>query len=248
MKTIKSILCAQGINKFPVEQIINNSSGIRVHSSNVTSRNSLAEITLCIRPDILIFDVSILGDKSWYQTVSMIKSKISEIGIIAVINDFDLPIIQDLAKSQVDSIIKAEHIHIELPHGIRAFQRNEAFLNPQVAKALFNSLNKVLEKETSKINQDHGLLPSLTNREMEVLACLTQGLNYKEISNKLFVSSSTVKTHVNNIFTKLNLNDRTQAVLYGLKHGIDTMMPQLFQKNNEEIISNSQPQTFSNYY
>ena len=55
-----------------------------------------------------------------------------------------------------------------------------------------------------------------------------QGLNYRAISERLYVSNSTVKTHVNNIFTKLNLNDRTQAVLYGLRHGIDLLLPELF--------------------
>ena len=52
-----------------------------------------------------------------------------------------------------------------------------------------------------------------------MLDLLTQGNNYKAIAGKLFISETTVKTHVNNIFQKLQVNDRTQAVLYALNNG-----------------------------
>ena len=60
----------------------------------------------------------------------------------------------------------------------------------------------------------------LTQREEEVLELLTHGITYKGVASKLFISETTVKTHVNNIFQKLQVNDRTQAVLYALNHGI----------------------------
>ena len=63
------------------------------------------------------------------------------------------------------------------------------------------------------------LLTTLTGRENEVLDLLTQGINYKSIAQKLIISETTVKTHVNNIFQKLQVNDRTNAVLYALTHG-----------------------------
>ena len=48
---------------------------------------------------------------------------------------------------------------------------------------------------------------------------LTQGVTYKGVAGKLFISETTVKTHVNNIFQKLQVNDRTQAVLYAINNG-----------------------------
>ncbi len=64
------------------------------------------------------------------------------------------------------------------------------------------------------------LLGYLTTREKEVLTLLTEGLTYKGVAEKLVISETTVKTHVNNIFQKLQVNDRTQAVLYAIKHGL----------------------------
>ncbi len=49
---------------------------------------------------------------------------------------------------------------------------------------------------------------------------LTEGITYKGVADRLVISETTVKTHVNNIFQKLQVNDRTQAVLYALKHGL----------------------------
>lgn len=236
IRAVRSILWGQGLNKYPVEQIINNSSNIRIHTNNASSKESLIELALCVRPDLLVLDTTIPGNKSWYQLIGLLKSRISEMGIIAIVSDLEIPLIQDLAKSQVDGIIKSDRVHLELPHGIRAFQKKETFLNPQVARVLCSFLTNPAPTtaNNNESSQDRGLLPTLTNRELEVLACLTRGMNYREISKHLFVSSSTVKTHVNNIFTKLNLNDRTQAVLYGLKHGIDQMLPSSFQEPSYE--------------
>ena len=63
------------------------------------------------------------------------------------------------------------------------------------------------------------MLQYLTQREEEVLELLTQGVTYKGVAQQLFISETTVKTHVNNIFQKLQVNDRTQAVLYAINNG-----------------------------
>ena len=74
------------------------------------------------------------------------------------------------------------------------------------------------EKQNAQ-NDEENLLNYLTNREEEVLGLLTQGITYKGVAKKLFISETTVKTHVNNIFQKLQVNDRTQAVLYAINKG-----------------------------
>lgn len=63
-------------------------------------------------------------------------------------------------------------------------------------------------------------LQSLTNREREILSLVAKGHSNKEISEKLFVSELTVKTHLKNIFKKLNVSSRTQAILIGINKGL----------------------------
>jgi len=65
-----------------------------------------------------------------------------------------------------------------------------------------------------------GLPDGLTEREGEVLALIAQGLSNAEIASQLFVSRSTVKTHINQIFAKTSSRDRPQAIVYAQKHGL----------------------------
>ncbi len=65
-----------------------------------------------------------------------------------------------------------------------------------------------------------GLPDGLTEREGEVLALIAQGLSNAEIASQLFVSRSTVKTHINQIFAKTNSRDRPAAIVYAQKHGL----------------------------
>jgi DNA-binding NarL/FixJ family response regulator len=60
----------------------------------------------------------------------------------------------------------------------------------------------------------------LTDRELDVLLCLTKGRNNREIAKSLFISEDTVKTHLKNVFAKLGVEDRTGAVLCAVRHGI----------------------------
>jgi two-component system response regulator DegU len=230
-RVIKSILWGQRFSGLPIEQLIPMNLGARIHSIRAVSRESLIEQAFCVRPDLLIFETDTPGEKIWSQLLLFTKSKTPEMGLIAIVSEMNPDLIKDIASAQVDGIIRQDRIHLELTHAIRAFQKNEIFISSSIAKMLCSFIqvgNSGTPSEPTR--QDIGLLSTLTNREMEVLACLTQGMNYKSIAKRLFVSDSTVKTHVNNIFTKLNVNDRTQAVLYGLKHGIDRIAGDIFKR------------------
>ena len=92
------------------------------------------------------------------------------------------------------------------------------YLPTALTSRFFEYFQRSFKEENSSV-QEENLLSYLTAREEEVLELLTQGITYKGVANKLFISETTVKTHVNNIFQKLQVNDRTQAVLYALNNG-----------------------------
>lgn len=97
----------------------------------------------------------------------------------------------------------------ELARAIRAAQRNEAVLHPEVASKLMKEFNAPRPSE----NQ----VEQLTEREMDVLRLIARGKSNKEIADALIISEKTVKTHVSNILSKLHLADRTQAAIYALR-------------------------------
>ena len=78
----------------------------------------------------------------------------------------------------------------------------------------------VAAKEESPASQPAAPFEELTERELEVLHLIAGGFNNREIADKLVISAKTVKTHVSSILGKLHLEDRTQAAIYALRHGL----------------------------
>ncbi|MCP3031589.1 response regulator transcription factor [Halobacillus sp. A1] len=100
----------------------------------------------------------------------------------------------------------------ELVKTIRAAYAGEKHLHPKATHLLLTEMNHNQEKESSRT-----VLYKLTTREKDVLYQVTLGKSNKEIAADLYISEKTVKTHVSNILSKLQVHDRTQAAIYAMK-------------------------------
>jgi NarL family two-component system response regulator LiaR len=107
----------------------------------------------------------------------------------------------------------------DLVQAIRATYRGQVQLHPEIARRLMSAVAGNPPKEQSKRAPIPSELESLTEREVEVLSLIARGLNNREIAEKMVISESTVKTHVSNVLDKLNMEDRTRAAIWALKHG-----------------------------
>jgi two-component system, NarL family, response regulator LiaR len=105
----------------------------------------------------------------------------------------------------------------ELAETIRAAARGEVHLNPEVTKRLMAGIASGDAQRPEDL---------LTDREMDVLRCISRGRSNREIGADLSISEKTVKTHVGSILGKLQLADRTQAALYAVKHGVGDRPPE----------------------
>jgi NarL family two-component system response regulator LiaR len=108
----------------------------------------------------------------------------------------------------------------ELVQAVREVYLGKVQLHPEVAKKLMSAVAGKEEPRSSHVatQSEEGL----TEREQEVLQLIADGRNNREIAEKLVISEKTVKTHVSNILSKLHLDDRTQAAIYALRHGLTT--------------------------
>jgi NarL family two-component system response regulator LiaR len=102
----------------------------------------------------------------------------------------------------------------QLIEAIRQVHRGEPSLEPSIARKVLQELSGGAGKPTTD---------PLTEREMEVLRLIAQGLSNKEIASKIFVAEWTVRSHVSNILGKLHLASRTQAALFALKSGLASL-------------------------
>ncbi len=106
----------------------------------------------------------------------------------------------------------------EIAQAIRTVHAGDALLDPSVQRRLLESLRA---PAATVAPAPPGPLPDgLTQREAEVLGLIAEGLSNQEIAARLHVSETTVKTHINNLFSKTGVRDRAQAVGYAYGHGL----------------------------
>jgi two-component system NarL family response regulator len=100
----------------------------------------------------------------------------------------------------------------EVAQAIRVVSDGQSLISPSMAIKLLDEF-----KQMSRADRHQVPTPRLTERELEVLKLVAQGLNNREIAKRLFISENTVKNHVRNILEKLQLHSRMEAVMYAVR-------------------------------
>ena len=108
----------------------------------------------------------------------------------------------------------------ELVQAVRAAYLGKVQLHPDIARTLMAAVATREPAPPAATSQAPAPPDDLTEREFEVLNLIAAGLNNRQIADKLVISEKTVKTHVSSILGKLHVEDRTQAAVYALRHGL----------------------------
>lgn len=182
-----------------------------------TSANIGVNLVKKYRPDIVLMDVN-MPEKDGLQAIQEIEKLELGVKIVCLSGYDDADLIFRAMKIGAKGYVLKTMASAQLIYAMDEVAAGKIYL-PSVLSSRFFEYFQRSFKEESTVSDTENLLVYLTAREEEVLDLLTQGNNYKGIAGKLFISETTVKTHVNNIFQKLQVNDRTQAVLYALNNG-----------------------------
>ncbi|MGD6966061.1 response regulator [Rossellomorea vietnamensis] len=162
------------------------------------------------KPDIILMDL-VMKEMDGIEATRQIIEKWPEAKIIIVTSFLDddkvYPALEAGATSYMLKTSKAN----EIADAVRATYQGQTVLEPEVTGKM---MLKMRGKNTSQPHEE------LTNREMEILLLMAEGKTNQEIADELFIALKTVKTHVSNILGKLNVADRTQAVIYAFKHAL----------------------------
>ncbi|UJX41246.1 response regulator transcription factor [Desulfovibrio sp. JY] len=166
-------------------------------------------------PDVVLLDL-FMPDQPAVDTVRQIKKVSPRSQIIMVTShegdDYVVPMTQAGALSYILKDTTPE----DLIRAVRKAAVGESTLSPRIAKALVTVVTRARAAKTPG-GQSH---EDLTDREMEVLQCIAEGLSNINIATRLNISEKTVKSHVSNLLSKLYLTDRTQAAVYAWREGI----------------------------
>lgn len=174
------------------------------------------------QPDIVLLDMN-MPDRDGLQGIMEIGKLDMGTKVLALSGYDDADLIFRAMKIGAKGYVLKTMASAQLIYAIEEVLNGKIYLPLALSSRFFEYFQQSFREETAKSESDEeNLLSYLTQREEEVLELLTQGVTYKGVAAKLFISETTVKTHVNNIFQKLQVNDRTQAVLYAINNGFLT--------------------------
>lgn len=173
-----------------------------------------------LRPDILLLDVN-MPRMNGLEVTKRLKGAFPTVRVIILTMHDDESYVLEVIKSGAVGYLLKDIEPGMLVKAIRTVFEGQSFIYPTLAQRLFGELSRQEDKRHEvPAMLERRREERLTYREVEVLQLIGQGMSNQEIAQKLYLSEKTVKNHLTNIFRKINVVDRTQAVLYAIKHKI----------------------------
>lgn len=167
-----------------------------------------------LQPDVILLDM-VMPRKTGLEAIGEITAENPEARILILTSFAEDDKVFPAIKAGALGYLLKDSSPQELLRAIREVNRGESSLHPTIARKLIQELSQPSELPPSQ--------EQLTDREVEVLRLVAQGLSNQEIGERLVISERTVRNHVSNILAKLHLANRTQAALYALKEGLASL-------------------------
>ncbi len=160
--------------------------------------------------DVVLMDIR-MSKLDGVEATRRIKAQNPQIGVIVLTNYDDDRYVFEGIEAGASGYLLKDISSDELAEAIQRVAQGESLMAPSV-------LRKVLDEFAHRAEERELPHEGLTPRELEVLQALARGLKNEEIAKELFITEKTVKSHLGSIFSKLGVNDRSQAILYAIKH------------------------------
>ncbi|RFU69144.1 DNA-binding response regulator [Peribacillus saganii] len=168
------------------------------------------DLALELRPDIILMDL-VMKEMDGIEATRQIIASWPDAKIIIVTSFLDdekvYPALEAGATSYMLKTSKAS----DIANAVRNTFKGQSVLEPEVTGKMMQRMRRGNEQHPHEL---------LTSREMEILLLMTEGKTNQEIADELFIALKTAKVHVSNILSKLEVQDRTQAVIYAFKHSL----------------------------
>lgn len=168
------------------------------------------ELSLDLRPDVILMDL-VMKEMDGIEATKNIIEAWPEAKIIIVTSFLDDEKVYPALEAGATSYLLKTSKASEIANAVRSTANGQSILEPEVTGKM---MMKMRQKDATHLHDQ------LTSREMEILLLMAQGKTNQEIADELFIALKTAKTHVSNILSKLDVQDRTQAVIYAFKHSL----------------------------
>jgi NarL family two-component system response regulator LiaR len=174
------------------------------------------QLTKSLKPDVLLIDL-LMPRMGGIEAIEKIKAENSKVNILVLTSFAEDEKVFSAIKAGALGYLLKDATPQELLAAIRQVYRGEPSMDSAVAHKLMRELQRSSDLPPTE--------EPLTEREVDVLKLVAQGLTNQDIAEKLVISERTVRTHVSHILDKLHLANRTQAALYALREGLADLDP-----------------------
>lgn len=169
-------------------------------------------------PDVVIMDIRLPG-KSGIEATQEITQKLPATKVIMLTSFAEDDLLFDAIMAGASGYVLKQIGSGELVRALETVARGEKLLDPAITQKVFDRV-----RQTARAAQGANFA-RLTDRELQILALVSEGKTNKEIAEKVFLSEKTVRNYVSSILDKLNLSTRSEAAAYAVKHNIGEHLP-----------------------
>ncbi|MBI2854699.1 MAG: response regulator transcription factor [Chloroflexi bacterium] len=172
-----------------------------------------------LRPDIIFMDIN-MPRLNGLEATRAIKAELPDIKVVILTVSDDEQDLFEAIKSGAEGYLLKNLQEDEFADLVERLRRGEPIMSPGLAKKLLQEFARLRREK-----QDTEAGTGLTEREREVLECVSRGATNREISTELYISENTVNYHMKNILSKLHLRNRSEVVAWALQHGFSSVGP-----------------------
>ena len=163
-----------------------------------------------LRPDVILMDIN-MPVMDGVTATSRIREILPDVKVlILTVNSDDMNVFQGIKAGATGYLLK-DCTPDDLSRAIETVYAGDTIMSPEVARKMLLAFEEVDEEPEA---------PDLSSRELDVLRAIARGKGNKQVATDLGISGKTVRNHVSNIYKKLHIYDRTQAVLYAIREGL----------------------------
>jgi len=199
-----------------IRLILRQENGIQIVGEAVNGLQTI-NIVNDLRPDVVLLDITI-AKVDGTQVILPIRQKSPKTKVLVLTSVMDEAVIFKSLKAGAKGYISNDEGSSDLIKAIQTVHQGELWIERKLMSRLFDQ-QAIADSKGG--NPPGRTKEGLTPREQEVLSRLARGYTNKEIAQDLFISEKTVKTHLNNIFRKLKVTRRLQAILYAIREGLN---------------------------
>lgn len=190
-------------------------SGLAEIVGEASDGGEAIEIALDKMPDVVLMDLQ-MPTVSGVEATRRIRDEAPNVKVLVLSASAEERDVLEAVKAGASGYLLKSSTSQELMDAVHRVHSGEPVFTPSLAGLVLDEFRRVTSGEATRSDE-----PRLTPRENEVLKLVAKGYTYKEIGEKLFISTKTVQNHVQNILTKLQLRKRYELMRYAIQKGLD---------------------------